>query len=402
MTGPGLSRIAVVGGGPAGATCARVLASSGASVDLFEASPGAEKPCGGGIPSGVLREFPDLADPALSRRIVRKVVLYSPSDRRVEVTLDGGIHIFRRNDLDSFLRRKAVEVGATLHLTRVRSVHPVRGAGWELATDQGAAGPFDRVVAADGVRGCVRRALAGKFNDEHLSLALYAYVPGAGSGEMVLKFFGDFDGYLWVFPRTDHVSVGICAKHRSVQPARLEEELHRFIRQHYPEASIGAESSSAPGSSTLTRGYFIPASPSPAGTARRSGQGSHHRAFDHSGWALAGDAAGFVDPLTREGISWAMRSGAEIGRDLVTANELRTPELPRDLMRAHDYGSGFYRRGFLENTVRLASASPAIRAVLADLLTGDQGYRSLKSRLLRNALPCGVQVGMRALAGLLS
>jgi len=371
-------RIAVVGGGPAGSTCARELAQAGARVDLFEAGPDAEKPCGGGVPAAALREFAELANPKLPRRVVRQVSIYSPSGRLAVVPLEGGIHIFKRRELDSCLRRGAVSAGAVLVPARVTRARRTSAGRWELVTEAGTMGPYDQLIGADGVRGAIRRALAGRFGDDQLTLAIYAYVPGVARCEMALKFFGDFDGYLWIFPRTDHVSVGICARHKHVEAARLEDELHRFVDRHYPEARF---------SPAQLSGYFIPSSRRPAGPLKGEG------------WALVGDAAGFVDPLTREGISWAMRSGASLARSTARRASLRTPALPRDLRLAHKHARGFYRRDFLESMTRLVSASPAIRGVMADLFTGRQGYRGLRTRLLANALPCGLQVGLRVLRG---
>lgn len=376
-------RIAVVGGGPAGATCARLLAAGGAAVSLFEARPAAEKPCGGGVPSHALGEFPELTDPALGRRVVRRVVVHSPSGRTVAVPLDGGVHIFKRCEMDSLLRRRAVAAGASLAVAKVLSVRRLDGGRWEARTDQGPAGPFDGLVGADGVRGVVRRTLVGRHEDGHLTLGVYAYVPGVPIDDLILKFFGDFDGYAWIFPRTDHVSVGICAGHRRVGAAQLETRLRLFVERHYPEAAFPPES---------VRGYFIPADPDPA---RVPGDGAPGPGG--GGWALVGDAGGFVDPVTREGIAHAMRSAVAVARGLGERGYLRTPTLPGDLAWAHRHAAGFYRRQFLEWMARTASASPAIRGVLADLFTGRQPYGTLKRRLLLNAVPCGLQAGLRFL-----
>ncbi len=371
-------RIAVVGGGPAGASCARLLAGAGFEVTLFEARCEAEKPCGGGVPAGALREFPLLADPSLERRIVQEVILFSPSNRRVRVRVPGGIHVFRRRDLDTFLRDKAESAGAVLRRMKVTGVQRST-AGWELQTPEGSAGPFEYLVGADGVRGIVRRHVAEdpRFEEDDLTLALYGYVAGVPRPEMTLKFFGGFHGYLWVFPRSDHLSVGICARYRETSAGRLEDEAIRFLDAHYPGARV------EPGA---LRGYLIPASPQPP-AARSDGT-----------WALIGDAGGFVDPLTREGISHAMRSAAAVARRIIAGTGARTPAISDDLALAHRYGSGFYQERFLERMTRLASASSTIRKVLADLFAGHQGYRGLKGRLLMSALPCGLEVGVGALA----
>jgi flavin-dependent dehydrogenase len=330
--------------------------------------------------------FPLLSEPDLPRRIVRDVVLFSPANRSARIRLEEGIHIFRRCRLDAFLRDRALSSGASLLTTRVNRIRRTASGRWEILTDDGTVGPFDRLVGADGVRSVVRRHVLAErgirrgFEDGELTLGLYAYVKGVAREEMVLKFFDGFDGYLWAFPRTDHVSVGICASHRSVPVARLEDELLRFVEDHYREGRIGADD---------LRGFFIPATTAPA-----PGAGT--------GWALVGDAGGFVDPVTREGIFHAMQSAAEVSAGIAAREGFTMPQLPADLRRAHRFKAGFYRREFLERMTRLASVSAAIRRVLADLLEGNQPYSTLKARLLMNALPCGVQVGGHLLSRLIA
>ncbi len=372
-------RIAVIGGGPAGSTCARRLSAAGLDVTLFEERPTGEKPCGGGIPASVLLEFPELADPSLERRVVREVRIYSPSDRLTVVPAPAGIHIFRRAQLDTFLRKRAQAAGSHLVPARVTSVRSLGMVGWEVATATGPLGPFDLIVGADGVRSVVRRAVSGPIAAGKLTLALYAYVPGVARTGMVLKFFRGLDGYLWAFPRTDHVSVGICSTFRAIEAARLADLLHRFVEAHYPEGHV------APGS---LKGYFIPADDDPPATG--------------PGWGLIGDAAGFVDPLTREGISWAMRSAVSFADRVTGEGIARTPRVPEHLIWAHRHGAGFYNEMFLESMAGLSRVSPAIRNVLSDLLTGRQGYRGLKRRLILNALPGALQAGFGALAGVVS
>jgi flavin-dependent dehydrogenase len=375
------ARIAVVGGGPAGSTCARLLARAGARVTLFEARPAQEKPCGGGVPARALREFPELTDPALPRRVAADVLLYGPSDDCARLRLRGGLHLFRRQELDAFLRARAQVEGAEVVRARVTAASRGPGGTWELRTEAGSFGGFDRLVGADGVQGTIGRSLAGPFPETQLTLALYGYVPGVSRPEVVLKFFGGFNGYLWAFPRTDHVSVGICAASGEATASRLREELHRFVETRYREGRLALDD---------LRGYFIPASPSPPRAAGRvGGDGT---------WALVGDSGGFVDPLTREGIAHAMRSAVRVAARHVRGDPLQTPALDPDLGWAHGHGGGFYRREFLEGMTRLAGRSPSIARVLADLLVGDQRYRGLKSRLVRQALPCGLEIGFRTLA----
>lgn len=407
-----IRRVAVVGGGPAGATCASRLARSGRAVDLFEARPSGEKPCGGAIPGAALGEFPVLRNPALPRRVVDRVVLHSPAGRRVEVRPSEGIHVYSRRELDPFLRERARQAGASVIETTVRRIRRADDGTWTLTTDAGVRSGYDFLVGADGVRGLVRRTLAGRPPSSTLTLARYAYVSRVPAGDlerMTLKFFSGSDGYLWVFPRKDHLSIGICAGRDNATAGSLEEDLDAFMRDHYPEAARQG----AP-----VKGYFIPADPEPPSAA------------NGDCWALIGDAGGFVDPVTREGIAPAMRSAVALadrllGGSLSPAGEmnaqsgsprwlasmdavragaleirsLTTPPLPPNLRLAHAYKQGFFQEDFVERMIRMAAGSRAIRRVLGDLFGGLQGYRGLKRRLVLNALPCGLEMGLAALRG---
>ena len=107
------------------------------------------------------------------------------------------------------------------------------------------------------------------------------------------------------------------------------------------------------------------------------------------GWMLLGDAAGLVDPITREGIYFAIRSGQLAAE----AMELRSPsgayaekiraELHSELRRAARLKAGFYRPKFTRLLVDALNGSDAIQSVMVDLVAGRQPYAGLKRRLLR-------------------
>ena len=118
-------------------------------------------------------------------------------------------------------------------------------------------------------------------------------------------------------------------------------------------------------------------------------------------WALLGDAAGAVDPLTREGIHYALESGE------LWAGALLDPaggsyaarfheRFPGELRRAAGHVERFFDPTFTERLVRYADSSRSIRSVLSDLVSGRQSYRTLKRRLMACALPLAVAlVGRR-------
>jgi flavin-dependent dehydrogenase len=113
------------------------------------------------------------------------------------------------------------------------------------------------------------------------------------------------------------------------------------------------------------------------------------------GWALLGDAAGFADPVTGEGIYYALRS-AELfaaafleGRSEEYEQRWREDfggELRRaSQMRRRFYGN-FWGAPFTDRMIEFARGHRGIRKVLGELVAGDQGYVGLKKKLARKAL----------------
>src|SRR5512136_2346030 len=107
-------RIAIVGGGPAGAFAASALASAGRDVLLFDEKLAWEKPCGGGLTHKALQQFPFLADAGSESNPVEDCELISPSGRRVRFHLRYPIAIFSRLTLNQFLLERARRSGVEL------------------------------------------------------------------------------------------------------------------------------------------------------------------------------------------------------------------------------------------------------------------------------------------------
>lgn len=102
--------VAVVGGGPAGATAAADLAEAGRSVVLIDRA-GRIKPCGGAIPPRLLRDF-DVPESLLVAR-ARGARIFSPSERSVDMGIENGfVGMVDRDTYDEWLRQRAVATGA--------------------------------------------------------------------------------------------------------------------------------------------------------------------------------------------------------------------------------------------------------------------------------------------------
>jgi flavin-dependent dehydrogenase len=282
----------------------------------------------------------------------------------VDVALGEPLAVAARRDLDAWLLRRATEAGARHVAERVVAV--ARG---EVRTAVGGRRSFDLVVGADGATSLVRRSFRGPLPRERLVMATGWFVPG--TSPMLVRFIPPLAGYLWLFPRPDHVGVGICAPLGAVPTRELLARLESEAARHFP-ALLEAEPE--------RYAHIIPSpSADPRSLLEIAGEG----------FALVGDAAALCDPITGEGIHYALRSARLLAETLLgEGSAARYPErvlqdFGRDLLRAGEMHRRFYAPGFTGRMVRYASLSPSIRRVLGELVLGRQGYLGLKRRLLR-------------------
>ncbi|MEW6584775.1 MAG: NAD(P)/FAD-dependent oxidoreductase [Nitrospirota bacterium] len=272
------TKVLVVGGGPAGATAARVLAAHGADVILLEKNLSFSKPCGGGITLSAFDEF-SIPRKAI-KRVAKKIRLISPQGEEVVIGLgDGGLAIVRRGEFDFLLREKAEERGARIiegEFSEIAAGRPcrimsrVKGDAIEIIAEY--------VIAADGVNSPVRRAL--KIGPPQRLFAVSEHIRERG--EDTCEFwFGCSHApglYSWIFPAEGGISVGTG----SFQPWKLRGLFEKFkIR-----AGIKTE--------TPGRIYGIPIWKGDL--------------YSKDNVLFAGDSAGHVLPLTYEGIYYAMKS----------------------------------------------------------------------------------------------
>lgn len=358
--------VGVVGGGPAGSLLAMRLAGDGARVTLFDASHPREKPCGGGVTAKALALLPDApeGDP-LPARSIGACRFESGTGEGVDVRLARPVAVAARRDLDAWLLRRAVAAGARHVAERVTEVD----AAGEVRTSGGKAERFDVVVGADGAGSLVRRTLLAPVPKERLTMAAGWFAPGTAT--MLVRFVPGLDGYLWLFPRPDHVGVGICAPLARVPTRDLLDRLESEAARWFP-ALLEPDG-----------GRYAHTIPSPSADPRSILEIAGQR------WALVGDAGALADPITGEGIYYALRSA------LILAETLREDGSParypgraledfgRELLRASALRDRFYAPGFARRMIDFAARSAAVRAILAELVLGEQGYVGLKRRLLK-------------------
>jgi geranylgeranyl reductase family protein len=370
--------VAVVGAGPAGAWTACVLARRGAHVLLVDPSHPREKPCGGGITARALALVADAVDlrtfPAVPIHSARFAASSTPAVAGVALD-DQALCVASRTELDGTIVGAARRAGAALLASRVTKVRAVAG-GFEIDTAAGSRRAAV-IVGADGANSLVRRTLASAFRRDQLSIATGFFAHGVTSGEIVIEFVADPPGYIWSFPRPTHLAIGICTQaDRSSNVTRLRHAAAAWIRRTGIAAGARLEPYSWP----------IPSLPA-ADFAALAPSGP--------GWYLIGDAAGLVDPITREGIYFALLS-AQWTADAILSGAAAAPQqyarrvredIGADLGRAARFKELFFRPRFTRLLIEALQHSAGIRAVMADLVAGQQDYAGLKWRLVKTLRP---------------
>ena len=288
--------VVVVGAGPAGAAAARAAALTGASTLLLEkAELPRYKRCGGGLigPSQQLLRDAGIDLAALAHDDVGRVTFTHRGRRPVTHTASPFLPMVLRSELDLALVEAAEAAGAQLR-TGVSVTGYAEQAGRVVLSTEAGAISARAVVGADG-----SASRAGAFvgvTCDQVDIGLEAEIPTPvgtdWKGHVALDWGPVAGSYGWVFPKGDSLTVGVIGDRAH------GEELRDYYRSFV--ASVGLDLATATRDGGHQTRVRAPGSPL------------------HRGQVLvAGDAAGLLEPWSREGISFALRSGALAGRAAV-------------------------------------------------------------------------------------
>jgi len=323
--------LTVVGGGPAGATCARRAADAGLDVLLLEkAHHPREKPCGGALGPQTIQNL-DLDISSVIERTFNAAVVCTPSGKKVTLTSKGLIgHIVTRSEFDSYLLEKAADAGVeVVQGAEMVGLEQLRSGIRVLAV--GDSYKSHLLVGADGVNGIVARELGirTKWTPEQVALCMTANVPMSSNAvESIMSthrvdgspaielYFGLVSwGYGWLFPKRAGFNIGIGC--RVDKQKNLHQIWEQFVALIEREKGIEIDVSKKVS-------YRVP-------LGDKLGRCIARRSM------LIGDAAGLVSPLTGEGISYAIQSGklaAKIASETVkTKSPLHVVEYDNQLKK---------------------------------------------------------------------
>ena len=323
------------------------------------------KTCGGGVLGRAYKLLPEAAREVVEREFRSVALNFLGADLNFVVTRPTPIvYMTMRAELDGLLARAARDAGAELvDSCPVRSV--VMGEESVAVTGEGRSFRAKFLVAADGVHSATAKAV-GWPELPHLVPALEWEV--FLSDREFPRFSGgarfDFNvmeaGYAWVFPKRDHLSVGILSMRRRSPdlPAMLERYLKR----------VGIDKVQR----VERHGHLIPVHPRREGLARGR-------------VLLVGDAAGLVDPITAEGISHAVLSG-QLAANAISEAELDVSKVSKryDALVERDILSELRAARalayFLYNCPRLRTWAfrrhgQKLTDFVADVVMGERSYK---------------------------
>lgn len=360
--------VVIAGAGPAGAAAAVEARRLGLTVALVDrAAFPRDKLCGGGITGrgqaaleAVFGGFPDV--PVVDTGEVRLL-----AGGRVIGTV-AGLRPFRmilRRDFDAALRAMALARGA--EAVEAKAAPEGTALVWPGGRVEGRV-----LIGADGVHSAVARALHGQVYDPaKIGFALEAEVAPKGDGAMELDFSALRWGYGWAFPKAGGTTLGIGGR-AGANPA-IRKDFDRWL------AARGV-------TGARVKGHHLP-----FGEARKApGRGAV---------LLAGDAAGFVDPVTGEGIALAIESGAMAARAAAEAIAAGRPDtafsrysakvqpIRADLARARWMARLIYHPMLHARVLRLIEANPGLQRRFLQLVQGELRYADIRmTRVLRRLL----------------
>ncbi len=376
----------VVGAGPAGSVAGRTLARGGARVLVLErARFPRNKPCGGGLTLRALKRFPWLEAglSSITTDSIAKLHMEAPSGRSVLV--DAGrptILLVRRVEFDHMLARLAQDAGADL-LEGVEILQAEQDSqSVRLKARDGRVFEAPFVVAADGVHSALAKRLGVNkaWPAESVALDMMEETPVENlrcpATDTLWVFFGHrgVHGYGYIFPKCHHTNIGVGSVLDAWKAAAGDapyEQHQQFIEWLRERALVEGGS---------VRSGFTPFLIPVGGPIARTCAGRV---------LFAGDAGGFVNGFTAEGIYFAMVTGELAGRAVLRGGAPRDYErLWRREIGAELRDSILFRRFVfamperVESLVRGLNAFPFAARLIVRYATGEIGYNGTRLRFV--------------------
>lgn len=369
--------VVVVGAGPSGTTAARHLARAGAKTLLLEKEKMPRyKPCGGGVTAKVKNVLDVDFSTTVEDTIDRASVAYRDEIRfPVQFSEPVGWSVMR-DRFDLLLANQAANEGAEVRDGCKVNRIEIDDAGVRVQVP-GEEIRADVIVGADGANGMVART-AGLNAERRLGAALEAEMELPNDsvehwrGVWHLDFGAVPYGYAWIFPKAEHLSVGVGA----FVPTGQKLNLRKILSQY-----IASEPTLQNPKHVALHGHTLPL----GGTLRRV---STNRVV------LVGDAANLIDPFSGEGIYAAIKSGKLAGEhiaaglragrlDFAAYTAQIQAEFTRDYRYAQKLGAVFYHMP--TRLLNIYAQSKPLHLFTEEIAHADMDYHTAIKKSLRQA-----------------
>ncbi len=320
----------IIGAGPGGLSCARILAQAGIPCLVLERKKVlGPKVCAGGITwSGLISRVPE----DLAERSFPVQHLISPMQRISITEEDPIIATVNREKLGQYMAQQAMDAGAQIRCgLSVQTINNATVSVQDRQTGNREEISFEYLVGADGSSSLVRRHLG--LVSERMGVGINYQIPGT-SPQMEWHLNNRLfkNGYAWIFPHAESTSIGAYVDKNRMRPSVLKANLTSWAKD---------------------LGFPLDQYPAKA----------EYINYDYQGWNfgrtfLIGDAAGLASGLTGEGIYPAIISGEEVARHI--CNPTHSSSTMKKLIAKHDQHS---------RMVRISGRNDFLNCILAELVT---------------------------------
>jgi geranylgeranyl reductase family protein len=363
--------VIVVGGGPAGSSTAYTLAKQGLDVLVLEKQKMPRyKTCGGGVNLRAARHIPFSIEPVVERVIYKYRFTYRGKKPFEKASDEPLTYMTQRLRLDQFLLEQARNQGA--RVKEAVNIRKVRETTDSVILEDADGNQYRSliVVGADGANSIIARSLQLSDGIQHeialeSEIALPPEMMKQWDDAIEIDLFSIWCGYGWVFPKQNHISIGVGGPQRLIKQIRAYNSTYLGSKSvsDYPKMRFS-------GHALPVRKGFYPV--------------TRGRAL------LVGDAAGLLEPFTGEGIGYAVRSGQlaavavetflkQEAPDLALYTTLLDKELTPELISAQQFVRVFNRFPLL--FYQLIKNNDYVWRSICKILRGERNFNDVNRRL---------------------
>ena len=389
--------VTIVGGGPAGSTAAKFLADKGFKTILIDKNKFPRyKPCGGGIPIRLIDRFDYLKNTDLIESYSYGGYAYSPSLKYKLELIDSKplVAMVLRQKFDYGLIKIAKNSGTIVHEGKKVVDTKITEDVVKVFLDNGSAIVSEVVVGADGVWSTVAKKTGMHDNKRWLAVCVLKeykldkstvdkYFGNNRCGHLYAKF-EDILGYGWIFPKKEHINIGIGSIIKKDDNSKIKVNLLDYFKKFID---------------SLKKQKMIPRSLKTDGIKGGALPIYPLKKTYSNRLVLVGDASGVINPLTGEGIYYAMSSG-EIAANVVS-EAIESEDTSENFLSRYqddwkkDFGEDLdllssslnvKRNKSTEKYFKIASKDKKLTELLIRILTGQISIKENKYKIVKRLI----------------